>query len=367
MYAEAARRDVDPQAAALCLLRAATIHLAEQRTVEGLRDAQLGLERSRQGGGGVVEAALLSSLAYAYHQSGRDVAADRHFAQALRKYQELGRGESDGALTVMNDWAISMYGAGMPRRSLELLQQVDQAERRRGPDVEQTATSVGNRGLALQAVGRFAEALAAFEEECRLAVSHNDEFSEMHCTSGLTSVLLQTSALDQAEQQLQRFGRLIEKSSLAPDTPAARVHTVLVGRLALARGRVTEANAAFDRVLAVPSKDSTGVYANLGKSTAELAASRPTEAAEAARRGLEIAQALQGDLPYSNQTAVASLTLGRALARNGDRAGARNAFEKAITQFSNTVDADHPQLLAARAELREATARSEHDQQHPER
>ena len=177
----------------------------------------------------------------------------------------------------MNDWAISLYGAGMPRRSLELLQQVEQAERRRGPDVEQTATSVGNRGLALQAVGRFAEARAAFEEECRLAVSHSDEFSEMHCASGLTSVLLQTSALDQAERQLQRFGRLIEKSALEPDSPAVRVHTVLVARLKLAQGRVAEANAAFDRVLAVASKDSTGAYANIGKSTAELAANRPTQ------------------------------------------------------------------------------------------
>ena len=367
MYAEAARRDVDSQAAALCLLRTATIHLAEHRHAEGLRDAQLGIERSRQSGGGVIEASLLNALAYAYHLSGRDVAADQHFAQALRKYQELGRGESDGALTVMNDWAISLYGAGMPRRALELLQQVDQAERRRGPDVEQTATSVGNRGLALQAVGRYAQALSAFEEECRLAVSHSDEFSEMHCASGLTSVLLQTSALDQAEQQLQRFGRLIEKSALPPESPAARVHAVLVGRLELARGRVTQASAAFDRALAVPGKDSTGVYANLGKSAAELAANSPTEAAEAARRGLEIAQELQGDLPYSNQTAVAWLTLGRALARSGDRAGARNAFETAIAQFSNTVDADHPHLLAARTELREATARNEHDQQHPER
>jgi tetratricopeptide (TPR) repeat protein len=267
----------------------------------------------------------------------------------------------------MNDWAISLYGAGVPRRALELLQQVEQTERRRGPDVEQTATTVGNRALALQAVGRFAEAIAAFEEECRLALSHSDEFSEMHCASGLTSVLLQTSAVDQAEQQLQRFGRLIQKSSLPPESPPARVHAVLAGRLELARGHVAEARAAFDRALLNPSRDSTSVYANLAKSAAELAANHPAQAVEAARRGLDIARGLQGDLPYSNQSAMAWLTLGRALQRNGDRAEARNALETAITQFSNTVDPDHPQLLAARAELREATARGEHDQQHPER
>jgi hypothetical protein len=42
-------------------------------------------------------------------------------------------------------------------------------------------------------------------------------------------------------------------------------------------------------------------------------------------------------------------------------AGARDAFETANTHISNsnTVDADHPQLLAARAQMRGAGARSQ--------
>ena len=367
MYAEAERRDADPRAAAECLLRTATIHLAEDRAEQGLHDSQRGLEHARRGGGGVVEAALLNSLAYALHRNGRDVEANSHFEQALRKYQELGRGESDGALLVLNDWAISLFDAGVPRRTLELLRKVEQAEQRRGPDIEQTATSVGNRGLALQSLGRFAEAQATFDEECRLAISHSDEFSEMHCLSGLTSVLLHTSQLDRAARQLQRFGQLVQESSLPPDSPPARVHAVLLGRLELARGRTKEAIAAFDRALAAPGRDTTRLQALLWKSAAELAANHPADAVESARRGLEIARALQRDLPYSNLTATASLTLGRALLRNGDRVEARNALQTAITHFSNTVDADHPHLLAARDELRQATSRGEQDQQHAQR
>jgi serine/threonine protein kinase len=373
MYSEAARRGVDPRAAAECLLRTSIIHLAEARTPQGLHDAQLGLEKARAGGGGVVEAALLNSLAYAYHLSHRDVEANSHFEQALRKYQELGRGESDGALLVLNDWAISLFGAGVPRRALELLQQVERAEQRRGPDVEPTATSIGNRGLALQSLGRFAQARATFEEECRLAVSHSDEFSEMHCLSGLTSVLLHTSQLEQAEQQLQRFDRLIQESSLPPESPPSRVYAVLLGRLELARGRPAEAVAALDRALATSGSDTTALYALLWKSAAELAANHPAKAIEAARHGLEIARSLQGDLPYSNLTATASLELGRALLRSGDRAEARNAFSTALAHFSSTVDADHPHLLAARTELRDAQlltarpARSEKDQQSAQR
>jgi hypothetical protein len=56
-------------------------------------------------------------------------------------------------------------------------------------------------------------------------------------------------------------------------------------------------------------------------------------------------------VPYSAQTGLASLWLGRALLRAGDRAEGRNALETAITHLSNTIDAEHPYLLQARAEL----------------
>jgi cytochrome c-type biogenesis protein CcmH/NrfG len=42
------------------------------------------------------------------------------------------------------------------------------------------------------------------------------------------------------------------------------------------------------------------------------------------------------------------LMLGRVLARRGDPVGARKAFQAAVENLSNTVDADHPKLLLAR-------------------
>ena len=89
------------------------------------------------------------------------------------------------------------------------------------------------------------------------------------------------------------------------------------------------------------------------------------------RSGLTIATALQSDVPHSSQTGLASLWLGRALLRAGDRAGGREALETAVTHLSNTIDADHPYLLQARAELGDARhgamARTNQEQQYAER
>jgi tetratricopeptide (TPR) repeat protein len=373
IYTEIARRDTDPQTASQCLFNTATIHLAEQRPAEALRDAQLGLEKSREAGnGGTVEAALLGAAGYAHELGGRGAEAEQYFARALRKYRELGREHSDGALVILNDWGITMLGAGVPRRALELLDETVRIEGERGPDIELTATTVGNRGLALQALGRWDQARAAFDLECQLAVRHSDEFSQMHCLVGKASLSIQSGALDSATDDLQRLGQLIADASAPPNSPPARVYGFLQGRLNLARGKLPEARASFESVITQADHDATNMQAYLGKAMTELAANDPDTAVEAARRALTMAKGFQGDLPYSNQTGVASLWLGRALLRAGDRVAGRNALETAVTHFSNTIDPEHPALMQARAELGDAlhgatTTRSNQDHQYAER
>jgi serine/threonine protein kinase len=355
MYSEVARPDADPQTAGHCLYAASLLHLAEQHPAEALRDAQRGLEKIRESrDAGTTEAALLGSVGYAYTLQARDTEAERYFERSLRKYRELGREGSDGYLAVLNDWGVMMLRAGVPGRALELLDESVRIERQRGPDIEVTATVLGNRGLALLGLGRLQQARAAFDEECALAISHGDESSEMHCLIGGASVSIQLGELDRAQQSLKRLGQLIEESALPPESPPVRVRAVMQGRLALASGKAAEAAAAFDRALTdTSSTDPTTLQANLGKSMAALAANDPTGAVAAARHALPIATALQGDLPHSSQTGLASLWLGRALLRGGDRAEGRKALEAAVAHLSSTIDADHPYLMQAKAELRE--------------
>jgi tetratricopeptide (TPR) repeat protein len=357
------------------MFNAATIQLAELRPMEALRDAQRGLDMSRKdSNGGATEAALLGAAGLAYNLNGRGAEAERYFEQALGKYHELGREQSDGALVILNDWGVALLRAGVPRRALELLDESVRIEGQRGPDIELTATMVGNRGLALLGLGRLQQARASFDEECRLAIDHSDDFTEMHCLVGESSVSIQSGELDGAQRYLDRLEGLLNKAGAPADSPPARVYALTKARLDLARGKLPEAHAGFERaILEGTAPDPTNMHAYVGSSMAALAANDATNAVGLARRALRIAAVLQGDVPHSSQTGIASLWLGRALLRAGDRAEGREALEAAVSHLSNTIDSNHPNLVQARAELRDArlitvrTTRGEQDQQYAER
>jgi len=120
------------------------------------------------------------------------------------------------------------------------------------------------------------------------------------------------------------------------------------GRLELASGRFTPARALFDRVLATKVISPVRFSAELGKAEIEVATGHSTSAIREAQRALQTAGAMQGSLPYSNHTGLAALMLGRAWQSQGDPAQARMALQTAVTHLSNTVDADHPDLVRAR-------------------
>jgi hypothetical protein len=111
----------------------------------------------------------------------------------------------------------------------------------------------------------------------------------------------------------------------------------------------------------------------LGVSMTALAANDAARAVEFAQRAMPLARARQGDLPYSHYVGLASMWLGRALLRAGERVEGRKALEAAVAHLSNTVDPDNPNLLLARTELRDAqlytmrATQNEQNQQHAER
>ena len=86
----------------------------------------------------------------------------------------------------------------------------------------------------------------------------------------------------------------------------------------------------------------------LSRAELNLAAGLSTAAQADARQALSYAQAVQGDQPYSDRTGRAWLALGRVLSKQADAPRARQAFQAAVTNLSETVDADHPKLLASR-------------------
>lgn len=356
---EVERLRSDPETASDCELHAARLLLHAHRASDAVRHAQHGLERLRDASAAAqpTAAGLLSALAFGHHLNGHSSQAEHYFSQAMQKFSELGRERTDDALTVMNDWAVISHNAGAPRRALELYARVMQIETERESGVEPTTTTVGNHARALQALGRFEQARAGYEWECRLAVRREDDFSNLHCVLGLALLTLEVGSLDEAAEHLRRSDELMD-SSLPPDSPPMLVRAVLQGTLDLAHGRLAQARAQFEQVVKAQNNGSIGVDALLGKSATELAAGNFSQAADAARRALELATALQGGLEYSYRTGTAWLALGRALQRSGDSAEASTALDHAVEHLSNTVDPNHPALLEARQRLGDGVAQN---------
>lgn len=352
---ELERLQSDAATASGCHLKAAQLLLHAHRGDEAIHHAQHGL-RLLQGAHETaqpVAASLLSALAFGHHLVGRNRDAELYFSQAMQRFVQAGRERTDEALTAMNDWAVITHNAGAPRRALELYAQVLQIESDREAGNEPTTTTVGNHARALQSIGRFEEARAAYERECRLSVVRQDPYSELHCVLGLASLAVEIRAPDEAARHLRRSDELLN-SSFPPESPPMLVRAVLQGWVALATGKLAEARTQFDRVIAQHNVNSIGVDAHLGKSATELAAKHFSEAAAEAQHALELATKSQAGLPYSMRTGSAWLALGQALQQSGARERAQESFQNAIEQLSNTVDADHPRLLEAQRRLRDS-------------
>ena len=114
------------------------------------------------------------------------------------------------------------------------------------------------------------------------------------------------------------------------------------------QGRLAAARTDLDAAISTGTNLYWKGRALLIRSQTNLTDNRLEAAAADARLALSMAQSAQGSTPYSNRTGLAWLMLGRVLAKRGNGNDARSAFLSAVDNLSNTVDADHPQLVLAR-------------------
>lgn len=265
---------------------------------------------------------------------------------ALQSYASLGRARSPNTLSIRNNWAVATSNAGVPRRSLELYDETLRIAAERDPDSPPPGYVLVNRARTLSQLGRYREAVQVYDQALQLNVQQNNPLGAAFCLLGLAFIAIEQADIPSATQQLARTAEVLR--DMPPGAPAWGIHTLLSGRLALLEGRPDEAQRAFDAVLAGKPSDSNSVDTLLGKAEAALLANDAAAAAAPARRALEIAQRMQGGLPYSNRTGHAWLMLGRVAQRLADAELTRQAFEAAVLHLTNTVDADHPALLRAR-------------------
>jgi hypothetical protein len=266
----------------------------------------------------------------------------------MQNLRALGRDTGPEAISIRNSWAQVTGAAGVPRRALELFDEMLSIRAARDPGGRPPGYLVGNRAGMLEALGRYPEALAAHQLSVDLARIEHSRMGELHCLLGLASTATKMHDRPAAEKYLAEFTRLAG-AGLPSDGLMWDGRVMILAQLDLADGRLNSARQQFDEVLARPSGVAATIGARLGLGEVELASGDATRAADDALIALKAAQSLQGGLPHSNLTGASWLLRGRALAQLGQSAEAHEAFVAAAAHLSATVDSGHPALAQARS------------------
>jgi tetratricopeptide (TPR) repeat protein len=337
----------DPATAADCLLYRSSIAANVHDIGPALSYAKEALDRYHAAThvSTADEGNFLGAVGWGYHLNGQNLEADEYYRRALQKFAALGREGNADAITLLNDWALVVEGAGAPKRALEMYDRSLSLVNHHDQGATPPAQIVGNRGNALQQIGRLQEARAAYEAELRTGQQQQNLFSQLHALAALGSVSLALHEGAAAQQYLERM-----TAAFTPGIPAGsapwRTRAILQGRVDMDAGRFDAARQQFTSALGNP-RTALGINALRYKSESELLGGDAAAAAADARQALENARAMQGGLPYSYYTGLSWLALGKAQLELGQSAEAQRAFEQAVLQLSNTVDDNHPALLEA--------------------
>jgi tetratricopeptide (TPR) repeat protein len=344
----------DPQItveqSARCLISLSRIAQANGDGPNALKFGQLALQRLHQGASHppvALEADFLADIANAEYLNFHNDVAGQFYAQSLGKLTRAGLGRALDTLALRNNWSLVSWGAGNPRAALDLLDQTLRLAGESEPDVPPAPTWLSNRAGLLEDLGRYRESretyLRCAAESRRTGVPEKTAI----CFVGLASVSHELADPVSADSYLAAASANIDPSAPPDSTALIRLRTVK-GSIALTAGRIEEARAELDAVIAASKNVYRTMRALLIRAELNLNDGRVADAEEDARRVLGLARTAQGSAPYSNGTGLSWLMLGRVLRRQGDQVGARKAFQAAVENLSNTVDADHPKLLFAR-------------------
>jgi serine/threonine-protein kinase len=293
-----------------------------------------------------IEAGFLLNVADAHRIQGDAHEASDYYARAMSKLTEAGLTHGMTAITLRNNWATASFSAGVPKRALQLTDEALRDLSARDPEAPRPAYLILNRARALDLIGRWREALPAYESCLQLATDSKARYWQLYCRLGQADMERELGDIDAAEKHVADAAMLLGSAEPPDSIPSIRV-AVGRGRVDLARDRLAEARIEFSRALESQRSTQTMIEAHLGIAEAELRAGDATAAVADARAALDVATAQQGGLPYSQQTGLAWLMLGRGTQKLGDSASARRAFEAAVAHLSNTVDGAHPALVEA--------------------
>jgi eukaryotic-like serine/threonine-protein kinase len=300
------------------------------------------------------------NLAEAYRAGGQYAQASAAFQQGSILLDALGRGETETAGTLFNNWALALHSLGHPRDAELLFRRAISIS-----SADQTEQAVSpmlfvNYSRVLRDLDRLPEAADYAERAYLVARRAGDEVVT-------NQALFMRSAIYRSSGDLTRAGNAISeleprlRRSLPPGHSAfaslrseqallAQAYGDLHAALDLANEAITLTEASVKQGLQGIAYMPTML---LRRSGIWLQMDRGDEAAADAVRALSMLQQRTQPERFSGTLGRAWLAVARARQAQGKRDEALAAVRSAIQHLENTLGADHSDTRAARVLLRD--------------
>lgn len=337
---------------AQCLAHASTAALR-------LGDAATGLRYAQQQQAAVarlpfsaptLEESAWAAVAESYRVAGDFVRADAAFTVAYRKLKSLGRGDTQEAGTLLNNWGVALVQMGEPLRAEPMLRRAIAVSRTGGSDDGVSPILLTNYARALHALGRNAEAMPYSDRACAMARSEGDVVATNLALVQRATIRRSLGDVDGAEQALNEVEPRL-RAALPPGHFAFASIASERAMLAWARHDTATAMTLADRAVEIAVRDPHGGYATPTllnrRARLELDLGRYAAAEADASRALSLEAPMLASGRPSLVPGHSYLALGEALRAQGKTSEARRAFASALAQLRPAAGPEHPDSLRA--------------------
>ncbi len=303
-----------------------------------------------------LEPQLLVTLAEAYNAAGRLREAVKVDEAVSERLVALGRGNTQSAGTLYNNWALALSRMGQPLKAAPVFRKALQIESADPAGRVVSPTVMTNLARTLSELGQLGEAAWLAEQAYGNARRGGDEELVNQASLVRAGIYIKQRRLGEAKAMLDEVEPRLVRALPRGHYAFASVAT-LRALLAEARGDLPGALAGADRAASileanVAAGQQTGSYLPTvlrRRADIERALGRLPEAERDAQRAIELLEK-QAEPGVPNAGAgLAYLCLGQILRAKGRAAEAQRAFASAVEQLEPTLGPDHPATRQAHA------------------
>ncbi len=284
--------------------------------------------------------------------NGQPGKAEAGYARIMTELKRLGRERGHLAYYVRSKRFDAAISSGDLPAALAAIDENLSISAQDFPDRAAPALATYERGMVLSDLGRYADAIDAFERAVKSAASGDQRIEQL-------ALLDEAAVLSKLGRRVDAEQRYRSAISIGGKAGSGLVSGFSIARV-FARAKLDVDNHQFRsagenlRQALAASANAPYTLASLHRlrALANLGAGQMSAALEDARLALDISEKLRGDLPQSALVGLCDWVLGQVLEHGGDRAAARDAYATAVAQLAPTVAEFHPALVESRERLR---------------